>query len=250
MQQIGLLSSVALLAGLVDAIAGGGGLLTLPALLAAGLGPHQALGTSKGQAVFGSASALHAFARLGIVDRALARVSFPLGLLGSFAGAATALAVPPQTLRPIVVVLLPLAAATLLWRRGGASGPPSRPRPQARRLAAAASLALGAYDGFFGPGTGTLLIMAFVLFLASPILRATADAKVVNFASNVAAVLVFAWRGAIRWELALPMAAAQLAGGQLGARLALRGGERLVRAGVLLVTAAIVVKLVLDLGNR
>jgi uncharacterized membrane protein YfcA len=109
---------------------------------------------------------------------------------------------------------------------------------------------LGAYDGFFGPGTGTLLILAFVLLRASPLVRATADAKVVNFASNLAAVGLFAWRRAIDWSLALPMAAAQLTGGQLGARLALRGGDRLVRAGVLLVTTALTIKLALDLVLR
>jgi len=244
---IALLTGVAFVAGLIDAIAGGGGLLTLPALLAAGLGPHLALGTSKGQAVFGSGSALFAFARLGAVDLPLSRLTFPLGLLGSLIGAAAALALSPQTLRPVIVGLLPLAAATLLLRRPRHAAPRAPAGPRAQRLAGLVALVLGAYDGFFGPGTGTLLILAFVLLRASPLVRATADAKVVNFASNLAAVGLFAWRRAIDWSLALPMAAAQLTGGQLGARLALRGGERLVRASVLLVTTALTIKLALDL---
>jgi uncharacterized membrane protein YfcA len=109
------------------------------------------------------------------------------------------------------------------------------------------ALLLGAYDGFFGPGAGTSLILAFAFLFDLPLRRASADAKPVNFASNLAALALFSARGAVLWEVALPMAAAQFAGGWLGAHLALRGGDRLVRAVVLLVVLALVSKLAIDM---
>lgn len=243
-----LLALVALLAGVVDAIAGGGGLLTVPALLWAGLPPHLALGTNKGQSVFGSLAALTRFARAGMVDARRARVTFPLGLAGALAGAALVLAVPPAALRPMVLALLALAAAFVGLRRSR----PARladapPRAHARLLAGAAALAIGAYDGFFGPGTGTFLIVAFVALLGDGLAHASASAKVVNFASNLAAVALFSARGVVLWRIALPMAAAQLAGGWVGAHLAIRRGDALVRRVVVLVTLALAVKLAWDM---
>jgi uncharacterized membrane protein YfcA len=109
------------------------------------------------------------------------------------------------------------------------------------------AVVIGAYDGFFGPGTGTFLIVGFVAFCGKSLPRATADAKVVNFASNLAALAAFAYAGAVAWTVALPMAAGQLAGGFVGARLAIRGGARLIRLAVLVVSGALVTKLVHDL---
>jgi uncharacterized membrane protein YfcA len=247
--EIALLTAVALAAGTVDAIGGGGGLLTVPAFLAAGLPPHLALGTNKGQSVFGAFAALVRFDRAGLVDRPRARIMFPLGVLGSLAGAALVLAVPPAVLRPVVLVLLALAAAFIGVRRG-----PPAPREAdlgtTRRelwLAGAASLGMGAYDGFFGPGTGTFLIVAFVGVLGHGLSRASAEAKVVNFASNLAALVLFAVRGTVVWRLALPMAAAQLAGGWLGAHLAVRRGDALVRRVVVVVALALAVKVAWDM---
>ena len=238
----------AALAGLVDAVAGGGGLLTVPALLAAGLPPDLALGTNKGQSVFGSAAALLRYGRAGLVDRRMARITFPAGLAGSLGGAALVLLVPPSALRPVVLVLLVVVAVALALRPA-APAPRVGPRPGTGRpiAAAAIALAIGAYDGFFGPGTGTFLIFAFVAFLGLRLQEASADAKVVNFASNLAAVLLFASRGVVIWAVALPMAAGQFAGGLLGAQIAVRGGDRVVRWAVLAVVAALALKLGADL---
>jgi len=258
-----LLVGAALVAGAIDAIAGGGGLVTLPALLAAGLPPHLALGTNKGQSVFGSGAALVSYARMGLVDARQARVTFPAGLAGSLGGAALVLVLDPAHLRPLVLALLVAVAALLALRpgalgRGPATalegGPPTTGEAGAagdagrRRLRTAGLLALsiGAYDGFFGPGTGTFLIAGFAAFLGTPLVRASADAKVVNFASNLAAVAIFASQGAVVWRVALPMAAAQAIGGTLGARIGAKGGERVIRVAVLCVVAALVVKLASD----
>ncbi len=259
---IAALALVAFAAGLVDAIAGGGGLLTVPALLAAGLPPHLALGTNKGQAVFGSGAAMVKFWRSGLIDPSRARAGFPLGLLGSAGGAALVLAIPAASLKPIVLVLLAGAALFIGLRRsprpapspGGSPG--STPAPvvtapnrQTTRpvLAGLIALVIGAYDGFFGPGTGTFLIVAFVALLGDGLARASAGAKVVNFASNLAALALFAWRGLVIWPVALPMAAGQLCGGWIGAHLAVRRGDALVRRVAVLSALALAVKLALDL---
>ncbi|MGE0545558.1 MAG: TSUP family transporter [Kofleriaceae bacterium] len=240
--ELALLTIAALFAGTVDAVAGGGGLITLPALLAAGLPEHVALGTNKGQSVWGSGVALIAFWRGGHVDRKQALLSFPLGLIGSLIGAQVVLLISKDALRPIVIVLLIGAAIVLVARR-----PAEGKRPMRRWVAALLAVGIACYDGFFGPGTGTFLIVGFVALCGRTLLQATADAKVVNFASNLAAVAAFAHSGHIRWEVAVPMAAGQLVGGMIGARLAIKRGAKLIRALVVAVSGALVVKLALDL---
>jgi uncharacterized membrane protein YfcA len=173
---------------------------------------------------------------------------FPLGVAGSLAGATLVLAIPPATLRPVVLVLLPAVALFVGLRRP----PPPRledapRRPHETFLAGVAALVIGGYDGFFGPGTGTFLIGAFAGLLGHGLARASAEAKVVNFASNLAAVLLFASRGAVVWRVALPMAAAQLAGGWIGAHLAVRRGDALVRRAVVGVALAAAAKLAWDM---
>ena len=247
----------ALAAGMVDAVAGGSGVIAVPALLAAGLPPHLALGTNKAQGVFGTCASTLRYARAGLLDARRARVTFPAGLAGSLCGAALVLLVPPSTLRPLVLLLLVAVAVALALRPSTATptatptSTPTSPSTWARRAprlaAAAVALVLGAYDGFFGPGSGTFLILAFAFLFDLPLQRASADAKPVNFASNLAALALFSARGAVLWEVALPMAAAQFAGGWLGAHLAVRGGDRLVRAIVFLVVFALVSKLAADM---
>ena len=239
-----LLSLAALGAGTVDAIAGGGGLITLPALLAAGLSPHQSLATNKGQSVWGSGAALVAFWRAGRVDRKQAAFTFPLGLVGSLAGALIVSAIDKQALKPIVIAMLIGASVLLVVRKPARDEDAPQPRWW---IAATLALVIGAYDGFFGPGTGTFLIVGFVALCGRSLVHASADAKVVNFASNLAAVIVFAYGGFIVWQLAIPMAFGQLAGGLIGAQLAMKGGERIVRGVVLCVSAALIVKLLADL---
>jgi uncharacterized membrane protein YfcA len=258
---IAALAGVSFVAGIIDAIAGGGGLLTVPALLAAGLPPHLALGTNKGQSVFGSGSAMVNFWRSGLIDGPRARIGFPLGLLGALCGAALVLAIPAARLKPIVLVLLVGAALFIGLRRTPRRAPtPGGPsndgatvvtapnRETARPVVAGLiAFAIGAYDGFFGPGTGTFLIVAFVALLGDGMARASASAKVVNFASNLAALVLFAWRGLVAWPVALPMAVGQLCGGWLGAHLAVRRGDALVRRVAVLSALALAVKLALDL---
>jgi uncharacterized membrane protein YfcA len=249
---IALLTVTAFAAGTVDAIAGGGGLLTLPALLASGLPPQVALGTNKGQSVFGSGSALLTYARRGLIDTRRACWVFPLGFIGALVGVEAVLHLSRETLRPVVIVLLVVAAAFVATRQNGvphAAPPTQDPAPARLRAACLIALGVGCYDGFFGPGTGTFLIVLFMAVLKDSVVGASANAKVVNFASNLASVLWFAHAGSVDWSVALPMATGQLAGGYLGARLTVRNGQALVRRATLAVVAGLILKLTWDLIN-
>ncbi len=241
--QVALLALAAFAAGLVDAIAGGGGLLTVPSLLAAGLPPQLALATNKGQACFGAVSSFASFWTKREVDRDRAPLGFIAGFLGSLAGARIVLLLRPEPLKPLVLFLLVLAAALVMY--------PRRPRTglvPVRAILAVAPIGfgLGFYDGFFGPGTGSILIVLFVHVFGDTLTRASGNAKVVNLASNLAALLLFALKGVVLWHVALPMAAANATGAFVGARLAIRRGDRLVRGVVLAVVAALVMKVAHD----
>ena len=247
--ELALLCLAAFTGGAVDAIAGGGGIITVPALLAVGLPPHFALGTNKGQSVWGSAAAIVRYARAGLVDRRAALLSFPLALVGSALGALLVLQIKPGVLRPLVLVLLVAAAIFLAFVRMP-SAKEEKPRHRSAAILGSIAFLVGGYDGFFGPGTGTFLIVLYVAFLGISLSRASADAKVVNCASNFAALVVFSIQGVVVWSLAAPMLVAQVAGGWTGAHLAIRGGNRFIRLVVIVVALALVAKVARDLYLR
>jgi uncharacterized membrane protein YfcA len=241
---VSLLVLAAFAAGLVDAIAGGGGLITVPVLLATGLPVPIALATNKGQASFGAVSSFFSFWTRKGIDRNRAPLAFASGFLGSLAGARILLLVRPEPLKPVVLVLLLLAAGIVAYPRKPTSG-------QARSWAMAAlgplAFALGFYDGFFGPGVGSMLIVTFVLVFGDTLTRASGNAKVVNLASNLAALLLFSIKGAVLWRVAAPMAAANAMGAFVGARLAVKRGDGFVRIVVLGVVTVLVLKMAYDL---
>lgn len=236
---IALLVAAAFAAGLVDAIAGGGGIITLPALLAAGLDPHVALATNKGQSVFGSGSAFVQFARGGEVDRSRAIVTFLAALVASLAGARIVLWIDPSLLRPLVLVLLLVAGAAALGRKPEGGKPIGFATRHPLWLAGIIAGVIGGYDGFFGPGTGTFLIVAYAWLFGDRLVRASGNAKVANFASNLGAFGLFAAAGAIRWELAVPMGLAQAVGAWAGTKLTIKRGGGLVRAAAFVVSLAL-----------
>lgn len=244
---LALLGLAALLAGLVDAVAGGGGLITMPALLSAGLPPHAALATNKGQSVFGSTGALLRFWRSPLLDRRRAPVAFLGAAVGAALGVLLVQLIAPAVLRPVVMVLLLLCIALVL----GSYGQAPRPRtPRGRFAGAATAGGIGCYDGFFGPGTGTFLILAYTRWWGDPPAEASANAKVANSASNLAALAVFAACGQVVWLPALVMGLGQLIGGWLGAHLVVRHGTGLVRVMVVVVSLALLAKLGWDEAQR
>lgn len=241
---IALLAAAAFGAGLVDAIAGGGGLVTVPALLAAGLPAPVALATNKGQAAFGAVSSFVSFWSRDGIDRARVPRGFVAGFIGSLTGAWVLLLIRPEPLKPVVLVLLMLAALFIAWPRKPRTG---KPHAWATGALVPLAFAFGFYDGFFGPGVGSMLIVMFVLVFGDTLTRASGNAKVVNLASNVAALLLFSVRGTVLWRIALPMAAANALGAFVGARIAVRGGDKLVRVVVLTVVTILVLKMAYDL---
>lgn len=218
--------------------------MTVPALLAAGLPAPIALATNKGQAAFGAVSSFASFWSRGGIDKKRAPLGFSCGFVGSLAGARVLLMIRPEPLKPVVLVLLLLAAAFIAWPRKPTKG---EPHAWAMRALVPIAFGLGFYDGFFGPGVGSMLIVAFVVVFGDTLTRASGNAKVVNLASNLAALALFTMRGAVLWRVALPMAAANALGAFVGARLAVRRGDRFVRVVVLGVVAALVLKMAYDL---
>lgn len=241
---IALLVLAAFSAGLVDAIAGGGGLVSVPALLAAGLPVPVALATNKGQASFGSVSSFVSFWARGAIDLRRAPLAFVCGFVGSLAGAHVLLLIEPEPLKPVVLVLLLVAAGLVAYPRKQTSG---QAKPWAMLALGPVAFSLGFYDGFFGPGVGSMLIVVFVLLFGDTLTQASGNAKVVNLASNLAALVLFSMRDAIVWRVAAPMAAANAVGAFVGARLAVKRGDELVRVVVLGVVTVLVLKMAYDL---
>jgi hypothetical protein len=225
---LALLVLVAGLAGCIDAIAGGGGLLTLPALLWAGLPPVAALATNKLQGSFGTASATLRFLRHGAIDlRGLGPAAL-LAFAGSAGGSWLVGRIDPGALAHLLPALLvAFALYFLLSPRVGDL--PSRRRLGLAAFGVLAGAGIGFYDGFFGPGTGSFFALAFVALLGCDLRQATAGSKLLNFASNLAALLVFAAGGHVVWTVGLAMAVGQWVGASVGAHLVIRHGARLVR---------------------
>lgn len=238
-----LLILAGFLAGLVDAIAGGGGLITVPALLLAGASPVEALATNKLQGTFGAATATLSYARAGQVNlRQQAGMAVISGLAGGL-GAIFAHLIPAEALRLIMPVIL-VAVALFFALKPGLSDQDrvQRLRPAIFSLTAVPLIA--AYDGFFGPGTGSFYMLAFVMLAGFGVLKATAHTKLLNFASNLGSLVVFVVAGAVWWKVGLVMAAAQIAGAALGARLAMRVGVRLIRPLLVITSGAMALRLI------
>ena len=240
-----ILFAVALLAGLIDSIAGGGGLITVPALLWTGLDPIAVLATNKAQGVFGTFAASANFIRRGAIDLRRAALSVLCTFIGAAAGTLLVRHLGGEVLERLIPVLLVAFALYFLFSPR-VSDLDSRHRIGKGAFALTVGLGVGFYDGFFGPGTGTFFAMGFVALLGYNLRRATAHTKLLNFTSNLAAVLFFLPGGHIDWTLGLPMAAGQLLGAWAGSHLVLRHGTRLVRPVLVTASVAVSLKLLFD----
>ncbi|MCL1964688.1 MAG: TSUP family transporter [Firmicutes bacterium] len=235
------------LSGFVDSIAGGGGIISLSAYLAAGLPPHLALGTNKFSATLGTGVAAARFAAKGRIRWDAALFSFLGALGGSALGARLALYVPERVLVYILLAVLPLIAALVLRGKRFMPRATSLTKPHTLVLASLVGFLLGGYDGFFGPGTGTFLIMAFVAVLRFDVLTACGNAKAVNFASNIAAAVTFMAHGRVDYALGIPLALCAVLGQFIGAGLALQKGVKLVRPMIVMVIVLLMAKILYDL---
>ena len=245
---LALLVANAFVAGAIDAIAGGGGLLTVPAMALAGIDPVAAVATNKLNATFGAASATIAFARAGHIDL---RRQWPLALtagLGGLAGAVALAHVP----RALVAEALPVALVAVVAYFALAPGFGDKDRPPRLSLAAfGATLVplIGFYDGVFGPGAGSFYMAGFVALCGYGALKASAYTKLCNLSSNLASLALYALAGHVVWQVGLVLAPAQILGAQLGARLAIANGARLIRPLLIAVSSALALRLALAPGQ-
>ena len=240
----------AFVAGWVDAVVGGGGLIQLPALLIglpASTPPAEILGTNKVSSVFGTATSSLTYA---IKVRPDWRTILPLvvaAATGSALGAEAAKYLPRQYFTPIVLAAV-VGVGLYTWRRPGL-GLISKRKHDGRAhylRTAGIGLGVGAYDGILGPGTGSFFVILLVAVLGYGFLEASAKAKIANLVTNLSAIVVFGLHGSVLWTLGLLMGAANLVGGFLGARMAIKHGNAFVRQVFLVVIAALAVKLGYD----
>ena len=248
-----VVSLASLLAGLVDSIVGGGGLILLPALFATfpQAPPATLFGTNKSASIWGTAFATVQYSRrVQLPWRALLPAA-AAGLLGSLAGAWAVTQVDPALFRKALPLLLTALLAYTLARKdlGREHAPRYAGRAEAL-MASAIGLVVGFYDGFFGPGTGSFLVFAWVRLLGYDFLNASASAKLINTATNFSALMLFTWQGHVWWHLALAMALANVAGSLIGTRLALRHGAGFVRRVFIFVVLALIVKTAWDTWLR
>jgi uncharacterized membrane protein YfcA len=240
-----LLLAAAFLAGFVDAIAGGGGLVTVPALLLAGFTPVESIATNKLQALFGSATATLAYARKGHVDlRAQSKWAL-LSFLGSALGAGLATVLPGEFLSALLPLLLIAIAVYFALKPN--MGDVDRARRMGPVLFGFTIVpVIGFYDGIFGPGAGSFFMLAFVGLAGFGLLKATAHTKLLNFASNLGGFVVFALAGVVHWKIGLAMGAAQFLGARVGAALAMKNGARIIKPLLVIVCIALAIRLLMD----
>lgn len=235
------LVAVALVAGFVDSIAGGGGMITIPALYLAGIPPHEALGTNKFQAVFGSFSAALYFLRKGHLDLKQCALFMGFAFVFALGGTLAVQVISADFLRKAIPFLLMFFALYFLF-----SPKVSEESSKARigKIALAFVIGvIGFYDGFFGPGTGSFLMIALISLGGFGIKDALAQAKLYNFATNLASVLVFLAFGHILFAVGAAMAVGQFIGANLGAKTALKYGIKVIKPLVVIISLAMCVKL-------
>lgn len=244
-----VLLPLAFASGTINAAVGGGGLITVPGLFATlpTALPAALLGTDKVAAVFGHITAMRHYAlRMPLPWRLLGPTA-AIGFVGSYLGARAVYSFPPTMVRPLVVVLLAVMFVYTLVRPSFGNVAASEPAsPRRHAVGMAVAFVIGFYCGFFGPGAGSFLVFLFVRVFRFDFLRAAACAKVVNLATDCAALFFLIPAGAVLWSFALPMALAAGAGGMLGARLVMRGGNLWIRRAFLVLAGLLLVKLLAD----
>ena len=238
-----LLILAGFVAGFVDSIAGGGGLITVPALLLAGANPLQALATNKLQGTFGAGTAMLTYARAGHVRLQEQLLMAAVSAAAGAAGALVAHLIPADVLRLTMPVIL-IAVALFFALKPGLSDHDRVERMKPAVFTFTAVPLIAAYDGFFGPGTGSFFMIGFVMLAGFGVLKATAHTKTLNFASNIGSLLVFIPSGATWWAVGIAMALAQVAGASLGARLAMRVGAKLIKPLLVVTSSAMALRLI------
>lgn len=232
------------LAGLVDAVGGGGGLISMPAYLIAGLPPHIAKATNKLSSTCGTTLATARFLKNGLIDWRIALPTVATSLLGAYSGANVSLALTEQVMLGIMLAVLPVCALIIfnkkLFRDNEAE---VKPTIKTLLILSLCSLVIGFYDGFYGPGTGTFLILSFTAFAKMSTRSANAHAKVINLATNITSLVVFILNGQVLFSIGLAAAACNMLGGYLGAGLVMKNGSKIMKPSILFVLFLLILKL-------
>lgn len=237
------------LGGLIDAVAGGGGLITLPAYLLAGLPAHIASGTNKCGNAFGTFLSTGRFLKRGNIHAPSAAAGAAGALAGAWLGARLNLIMPEQVLYYVMLAVVPVMAVFLLLKRdfGQEDRSGELSRGQLMAMALGIGLVIGGYDGFFGPGAGTFLMLAFTGLCRFDLLTASGNTKVANSASNLASLVTFAIAGKVMWSVGIPAAVCGIAGNYVGSSLALKGGAKVIRPMFFVVLALLLARLIYGL---
>ena len=234
------------MAGCIDAIAGGGGLISLPAYLFAGLPPHIALANNKFSSCFGTLFSTIKYYRHGMIDTKIAGISAIFALIGSFLGTKTVLLVNPYFLNYILIILLPIIAGFSLFNKNIGMVNKAVDISDLKKIiiSSIAGISLGFYDGFFGPGTGAFLILIFTISLKYDFTMANGNTKVINLASNIAALVTFIFFGKIWFAIAIPAAVFGIAGNMVGAKFVVKKGNKIIKPILILVFLLLFIRII------
>ena len=235
------------LAAFIDGISGGGGIIAIPTYLIAGLPPHLALGTNKLSSVVGKAVSTGRFIRRGYVDWKLGLPAVVLAIIGAHLGTRLQLAIDERWLKWLLLIVLPVVAFAVLRQKELPEEPGEMPPGRRAAIVWAAAFVLGAYDGFYGPGVGTFLLLIFCNWAKMDVRTASGTVKLVNFAANIGAVVTSFAAGKVFIALGLIAGAASVTGHYFGSGLAIRDGSKIVRPVVIIVLIALAIKVITEL---
>lgn len=250
LKTLSIICPLVFLAGFVDAIAGGGGLISLPAYLLAGLPPYQAIATNKMSATMGTSASTARYLKNGYVDWQAAIPCMVMAILGANLGARLILLIPQQYIQYLLLGTLPVVAIVVLRRKPAASGEQTAgamPRSRQLILAAAFSLVIGVYDGLYGPGTGTFLLMLYTGLCKMSLERASGTVKLVNLSSNVTSFVLFLTKGQVLVTLGLISGGFCLLGHVIGSGMMMKNGSRIVRPVIIAVLVLLFIKVISDM---
>lgn len=242
------LCSAGFLAAFVDAIAGGGGLISVPAYFAIGFPPHFTLGTNKFSSSFGSITSTLRFAKSGKVDKNLLKILLPFVFLGAVVGVSTVLVLDPSILKPIVLILLVSVGIYSFFSKSvGLEDKYEGTNKKNLTIGCIFAFVMGFYDGFFGPGAGSFIIFGLISIYGFDFVRASGNAKAMNFTSNITSVVLFAINGKIFYLMGIPMALFMILGARVGSKLALKEGAKFIKPIFVTMSLAVAGKMLYEM---
>ncbi|ACD23150.1 sulfite exporter TauE/SafE family protein [Clostridium botulinum] len=248
MEVLLIICPLVFLAGIIDAVAGGGGIISLPAYIFAGIPIHIAYGTNKFASCIGTSISSIKFFRSGNIKIKSALLSAAGALIGSWFGAQIVLLLNEKYLNYCLIIILPIVSLFLLFNRSfGVKNKKELSNKKLYILSFIIGLFLGAYDGFFGPGTGTFLVICFTGILGFNLITASGNAKIVNLASNFSALIAYILGGKVMFSIGVPAAVCAIAGNYLGAHLAIKNGDKIIKPIIFVAIGLLFIKIIFDL---